>query len=94
MTYTTRSGCPRVKLLNWNLEQEELKIMAKAFLYDAVEVEFWSSRKRGNSVSNSSTEEYAISSFSSWILVAKADYYHQNRGLVNAALLETKQVCL
>ena len=60
MAYTTRSGCPGTKLLNWKFEQEELKIMAQAFLSDVVEKEFWSNRKGGDSISNSSNEEYAI----------------------------------
>ncbi|KAL5350986.1 hypothetical protein ACLOAV_004559 [Pseudogymnoascus australis] len=57
MDYTTRSGCPGTKLLNWKFEQEELKIMAQAFLSDAVEEGFWSTRKGGDSISNCSNEE-------------------------------------
>lgn len=60
MAYKTSSRRLGTKLLNWNLEQEELRIMAKAFLSDAVKEGFWSSRKGGNSISNSSNEEYAI----------------------------------
>ncbi|KFY80893.1 hypothetical protein V499_00303 [Pseudogymnoascus sp. VKM F-103] len=57
MAYTTRSGCAGTKLLNWKFEQEELKIMAQAFLSDAVEEEFWSNRKGGDSIPKGSDEE-------------------------------------
>jgi hypothetical protein len=58
--YTTSGGCPGTKLLKWKSEQEELKIMAEAFLPDAEKEEFWSSVKGGDSVLNSSNEKYAI----------------------------------
>lgn len=60
MAYTTSSGRPGTTLLDWKSEQEELRIMAKAFLSDAVKKPFWLSRKGGDSMPGSSNEEYAI----------------------------------
>lgn len=74
--YTTRDGRPGTKLLNWNsiTEQEELKMMAEAFLSEAKKEEFWSSLKGlgGDSRPSYSDKQYAFSSFSKG-LVAKAD---------------------
>lgn len=58
-TYTTSGGCSGTRLFNWKCEQEELKFMAEAFLFDAEKEGFWS-RVKGNSMPNSSNEKYAI----------------------------------
>ena len=58
-TYTTSGGCSGTKLFNWKCEQEELKFMAEAFLFDARK-EGFCSRVKGDSMPTSSNEKYAI----------------------------------